>query len=146
MSESSADSSAKNPDLEKGVEKESLVIVISRSLCALAFTAAGLNHFFNPSMYCKIMPAYLPFPLELVYLSGVFEVLGGIGLFIPAVRSAAVWGLILLLAAVFPANINMALHPELTPKIPAYVLYLRLPLQFLLIWWVWCCKTKMRTS
>lgn len=115
---------------------------ISRALCAIAFIAAGVNHFVSPSMYCKIMPAYLPFPLELVYVSGVFEVLGGLGLFIPKLRLAAVWGLILLLIAVFPANINMAMHPELVPKIPIYILYARLPLQILLIAWVWSCRSK----
>lgn len=115
---------------------------IGRILCALAFIAAGLNHFINPAMYLKIMPPIFPFPLELVYVSGVFEILGGLGLFLRRTRLVAVWGLILLLIAVFPANMHMAIHPEITPKIPIWILFLRLPLQALIIAWVWNCRDK----
>lgn len=120
-------------------ETKSLKLTISRSLCTLAFAAAGLLHFVKPQVFCKIMPAYLPFPLELVYVSGIFEIAGALGLLIPGLRRPAVWGLLCLLVAVFPANINMALHPQLTPDLPVWLLYLRLPLQPVLMLWVWSC-------
>ena len=87
------------------------------------------------------MPPYLPAHRELVYLSGVFEILGGIGLLIPGLRRFAGWGLIALLLAVFPANVHMALNPQpfIDQGIPLWALYARLPVQFLLmyaIWWI----------
>ena len=107
------------------------------TLLALAvfFVLAGINHFANPGFYLKIMPPYLPAHLELVYLSGLFEVFGGIGVLLPRYRILAGWGLIALILAVYPANIHMAVHPELFPKIPLWALYARLPLQLVLIAW-----------
>ncbi len=110
---------------------------VARWLLALLFIAAGVNHFVDPATYLRIMPPYLPFPLALVHLSGVGEVVGGVGLFITKWRVAAGWGLIALLVAVFPANIHMALHPELFPSIAPELLWGRLPLQLVLIAWVW---------
>jgi uncharacterized membrane protein len=118
-------------------EPKAIASSVSRSLCALAFASAGILHFVKPQIFCKIMPAYLPYALELVYVSGLFEIAGAVGLLIPALRRYAVWGLLCLLIAVFPANINMALHPELTPDLPVWLLYLRLPLQPVLMIWVW---------
>lgn len=89
-------------------------------------------------MYESIMPPYLPAHRELVLISGLFEMLGGIGTLIPQTRKAAAWGLIALLIAVFPANVYMAVDTEKFGKLaPAWVLYARLPLQFLLIWWIY---------
>ena len=110
---------------------------ISVLMVALAFIAAGVNHFINPRFYLAIMPPYLPYHRELVYLSGVFEILGGIGVLFTATRQWAGIGLILLLLAVFPANIYMAMNTDKFYKIPAWGLYLRLPLQFVMIAWVW---------
>ena len=104
---------------------------------SILFVAAGVNHFLNPEFYVGIMPSYLPAHLELVYLSGFFEVFGGIAILVAAVRTLAGWGLIMLLLAVFPANLHMALHPESFPAVDVFVLYARLPLQFLLIAWVY---------
>ncbi len=95
---------------------------------------AGLNHFLNPSVYINIMPSYLPWHSFLVYLSGLLELLFGIVLLIPAFSRLAAWGIILVLVGVFPANINMALHPE-DFDIPIWLLWLRLPLQIALILW-----------
>jgi uncharacterized membrane protein len=107
---------------------------------------AGANHFVNPGFYLKIMPPYLPAHLELVYLSGFFEILGGGAIMIPALRRLAGWGLMVLLLAVFPANIHMALHPDQFASIPVAALYARLPLQFVLIAWVYwatgCCRQR----
>ncbi len=82
------------------------------------------------------MPPALPAPRLLVLLSGAAEVAGGLGLLLPATRRGAAWGLLALLVAVFPANVYMlGLAAEL--RIPAWVLWARLPLQPLLMWGVW---------
>ena len=104
---------------------------------AAAFIFAGVNHFLNPDFFVAIMPPYLPLHLELVLLSGVFEILGGVAVLVPGVRSLAGWGLILLLLAVFPANLHMALNPELFPDVSSSALYLRLPLQIVFIAWAY---------
>ena len=90
------------------------------------------------------MPTYLPYHLELVFISGVFEVLGGLGLFVPKLNQLSVFGLLALLIAVYPANINMAMHPEITPEIPVLLMYFRLPLQFLLMYWVWTLRNESK--
>ncbi len=107
--------------------------------------AAGLNHFLKPAFYLKMMPPYIPWHAAMVQISGIAEVLGGIGLLVPATRRAAAWGLAALLIAVFPANIYMATNPveagaaTLSPT----VLYVRLALKPVLIWWImWCTKPK----
>ena len=101
----------------------------------MLFVAAGVNHFVDPTTYLRMMPGSLPFPLTLGYLSGIGEVVGGIGVLSTRWRAAAGWGLIALLVAVFPANVHMALHPELFPSISP--MWGRLPLQLVLIAWVW---------
>jgi uncharacterized membrane protein len=100
---------------------------------------AGTLHFLVPDPFVRIVPTFLPAPLILVWVSGFFEILGGIGLLLPWVNRAAAWGLIALFIAVFPANINMAINNIVLPGIPHNpVLYwARLPLQFLLILWAW---------
>ena len=111
----------------------------SRALISLLFIAAGANHFRSPALYTQIMPPYLPFPLALVYISGVAEIAGGVGAAIPHTRRAAGWGLLALLLAVFPANIYMATN-RVVPgdySIPDALLWARLPLQFALMFWVW---------
>jgi uncharacterized membrane protein len=104
---------------------------------AFFFVAAGVAHFVNSDFFVSIMPPYLPAHLELVYLSGVFEILGGLGVLPAATRRLAGYGLLALLAAVYPANVHMALHPELFPDMSAATLYARLPLQFVFALWVW---------
>ncbi len=103
--------------------------------------AAGVNHFINPAPYLGMMPAEFPhsWHLPLVYISGVFEVLGGLGLILPATRRAAAWGLVALLLAVFPANVNMAINqlPLGDSAVPQWALWARLPLQIVLIAWAW---------
>ena len=83
------------------------------------------------------MPPMFPLHLEAVYLSGLFEILGGVGVLIARTRSIAGWGLLVLLIAVYPANIYMALTPEAFPDIPLFVLYFRLALQFLFFYWAY---------
>ncbi len=88
------------------------------------------------------MPPYIPYPQELVYLSGVFEILGGIGLQVAATRRFAGYGLIALLVAVFPANIHMAVHSEMFPEMPVVLLWVRLFFQPLIMAWVWSCAIR----
>lgn len=78
-----------------------------------------------------------PLHLEAVYLSGLFEILGGVGVLIARTRSIAGWGLLALLIAVYPANIYMALTPEAFPDISLFALYFRLALQFLFFYWAY---------
>jgi uncharacterized membrane protein len=102
------------------------------------FIVLGIAHFVWPNAYAKIMPPIFPRPELLVAISGAAEIAGGIGLLIPALRRAAAWGLILLLIAVFPANIYMAGWRDQIGLTTAPVwLWLRLPLQFLIMAWVW---------
>ena len=112
---------------------------ILRVVLAISIITVGLIHFAKPAPFVKIMPPQLPYPLELVYISGFFEILGGIGLLIPLVSVAAAWGLIALFIAVFPANINMTINDIELEGIPHNpVLYwARLPLQAVLIAWAW---------
>jgi uncharacterized membrane protein len=100
------------------------------------YMLAGLYHFINPNIYVKMIKNFMPYPMAVVYISGVIEMLLGLGVCFEAIRSISAIGIILLLIAVFPANINMALHPE-DWKFSTTLLYLRLPLQALLIYWAW---------
>ena len=107
-----------------------------KCIFATIFLVAGVGHFTSTDFFVKIMPPYLPFHRELVYLSGVFEIALGVLLLIPQTTRLAAWGLIALLIAVFPANVYMFQHQELFQVSPV-VLLLRLPLQALLILWAW---------
>lgn len=103
---------------------------------SVVYILAGLNHFINPKMYLAIMPPYLPAHGLLVALSGVAEMVLGAGLLFPATRPLAAWGLILLLIAVFPANVYMAMSDQFG-QIPAWLRWARLPLQGVLIAWAY---------
>ena len=101
------------------------------------FIYFGVDHFINPDFYLSIMPPSFPMHLEAVYISGLFEILGGIGVLLSKTRKLAGWGLFALLIAVYPANIYMALTPEAFPDIPLSALYFRLVLQFLFFYWAY---------
>ena len=118
---------------------------ISIIVLAVFFIVAGANHFVSPQTYLPLMPDYLPWHLGLIYLSGAAEMLGGIGICIPKWRRLAGWGLIALLVAVFPANVHMLVnHVPLGGKVvPEWVYWVRLPLQAVLIAWVYrACARK----
>jgi len=106
-------------------------------LFGLSFVLAGLYHFINPAFYLRMMPPFLPWHLFLVYLSGFLEMALGILLLVPKFTRLSAWGLIALLVAVFPANVHMALNPQLFPGLPRVALWLRLPLQAVLIAWAY---------
>ncbi len=100
----------------------------------------GVLHFVRPKPFVLIVPKYLPAPLALVYISGAFEILGGVGLLIPDTRVWAAWGLIALYIVVFPANIymltdNISFNPR--KPIPRWALWARLPMQFVLMAWAY---------
>src|SRR5687768_15469930 len=105
----------------------------ARPLLAGIFVFAGVMHFIISASYVGIMPPWLPWHRELVYLSGVLEIAGGVGLLIPRTRRAAGMGLVVLLIAVWPANLQMVLNARAADK-PLWheaLLWLRLPLQIL---------------
>ena len=112
-------------------------------IIGLLFIVAGALHFIKPRMYEQIVPPYLPAHRELVAISGLFEMLGGAGLFVPKTRVFAGLGLIALLIAVFPANLYMATDAgKFRDVAPAWTLYARLPLQLALIWWIYRATVK----
>jgi uncharacterized membrane protein len=120
---------------------ETTIKTTLRWVLAMFMTAAGVNHFLAPAPYAAMIPASFPSHLALVYVSGVAEVLGGLGLMliVPATRRMAAWGLVALYVAIFPANVNMALHhlPLGDRPVPAWALWARLPLQAVLVAWAW---------
>jgi uncharacterized membrane protein len=107
----------------------------SQRLLALAFTAAGTLHFVRPRMYEEIMPSYLPAHHALVLASGAAEIAGALALLHPRTRRLGGLWLAAVLAAVYPANVHMALHPDRYPGLAPGVLWARLPIQPLLVWW-----------
>jgi len=104
---------------------------------AAFFIGAGVLHFVLLDFFSGIVPPYFSNPEALVKISGVFEILGGIGILVERTRKWAGFGLIALCVAVLPANIHMAMNPDQFADIPVALLYLRLPLQALVIWVIW---------
>jgi uncharacterized membrane protein len=116
-----------------------MITVIMRWLLGILFVLAGANHFWHPDFYLAIMPPWLPWHVALVQISGVAEILGGIGILVPTTRRFAGWGLIALLIAVFPANIYMATAHVQPPglHVTPFGAWMRLPFQALFLAWVW---------
>ena len=97
------------------------------------YVGIGIKHFTNPTWFVKIVPPFLPYKLSLVYISGFFEILFGSMLLFPITRYIAAWGLILLLIAVFPANIYLAMTNGAALNTTPFIAWGRLPFQFLFI-------------
>ncbi len=117
----------------------------SRALLALVFVGAGSLHFTHTDAYAQVVPEYLPRARELVWTSGVAQLAGGAGVLRPRTRRWAGLGLVALLVAVFPANVHMALHPATAGLgLAPAVLWLRLPLQGVLVAWVWWAAIRRR--
>jgi uncharacterized membrane protein len=110
---------------------------MARLLLGSFFLAAGAMHFLKPRPYVAIAPDVLPRKLDIVYASGVAEMAGGAGVLAARTRRAAGWWLIATLVAIFPANVNMAVNADRFPAIPRPLVWARLPVQGLLIAWVW---------
>ena len=120
-----------------------------KGLFAFFMIVAGISHFVIPYTYVKIVPPQLPYPEAIVYISGFFEILGGIGLLVPPTSQAAAWGLLVLIIAVYPANINMAVNHIHLDNIPDgnWFQAIRLPFQFVLIAWAyWLTKPDETTK
>ena len=114
----------------------SVLKIFTIYLMSFGYIWVGTKHFIEPEFFLKIMPPYLPYHLELVYLSGAFEIILGIGLLIKKYRKLVSWGLIILLIAVYPANIYLAFNTEPQQAInisPFLASWVRLPLQFVFI-------------
>ncbi|MGB0639777.1 MAG: DoxX family protein [Myxococcota bacterium] len=108
-----------------------MLTTLGRLFVSLSFVAVGVTHFTDPEPFLTIMPPALPWHLALVYISGFFEVVGGLGLLLPATRRYAGWGLIALLVAVFPANIHMLVNEVYIGDMPQekWLLWARMPFQ-----------------
>lgn len=102
---------------------------------ALFYAAAGINHFVHPDLYLKIMPPWLPWHFQLVFISGVAEIVCAVLLLFPATRRVGAFCTIALLIVIFPANIQMAINYYKTNNPMLWIAIVRLPLQLLLIWW-----------
>lgn len=113
--------------------------LVARVALGATFILAGLNHFWRPRMYQAIMPEYMPHHRLLVSASGYAEVLLGALALLPRWERPTRWGFTALLIAVFPANVHMAVHAKRYAPIPGWLLWLRLPIQGLLVAWVWWC-------
>lgn len=101
------------------------------------YITAGTMHFIKPAFFLPMMPDFIPFHKFWVYISGIAEIGLGLALAFENSRPIAAWGIIGLLLAVFPANINMLINSQRFKDIPVYVLWIRLPLQIVLIWWAY---------
>jgi uncharacterized membrane protein len=114
---------------------------VVRSLVAVAMVSVGVLHFTQAETFAQIVPPFLPAPVWLVWISGVFEILGGLGVLIPRTRALAGWGLVLLYVAVFPANVYMAIEPiAVNGVVPErWLVWARLPFQPLFMWVAWWC-------
>ena len=113
--------------IEKNIKLFSIIIM------SIFYVSVGVNHFTTPEWFLQIVPPYLPYKLELVYISGFLEILLGVMLLIPATRFYAAWGLILLLIAVYPANIYLAQTNGAAMNTTPLVAWGRLPFQFVFI-------------
>ena len=109
----------------------------ARVFVTIWFAIGGVMHFANPEPFLRIMPPYIPYHLACVYISGAFELLGVIGLWVKPLRSLAGYGLMALTEVVTLANVHMYQHPELFHSIPEWLLLARFPVQAALIWLIW---------
>jgi len=111
-------------------------------LQVMLYVGAGINHFLRPAFYMSIIPPVLPWHYAITILSGIAEIVFGVLLLVPATRKMAAWGIIFLLVAVFPANVQMLINylHEQNPK--TWIAILRLPVQGLLIWWAYVYTRK----
>ena len=112
-----------------------------RCLLGVLFIAAGLNHFWNTTFYVAMMPPYLPWHGELVYASGLAEIALGAWLLLGRWPRLAGWGVVALCVAVFPVHVHMALNPSLFSQYAPTALWLRMPLQLVIMAWaLWATR------
>lgn len=114
-------------------------------LLSIFFILAGLNHFLKPDFYVAMIPQYLPAPKILNIISGAAEIVGGVGVLFPQTRRYAGVGLTVLLIAVFPANLHMAINEIKPPGIDDFepwMAWVRLPFQLVFLFWVYIVTLK----
>ena len=119
---------------------------ISLYVMAGLYVLAGVNHFVNPFFYKKIMPPWLPCHYLFIYISGAAEIVLGLLLLPAQTRKLAAWGIIVLLVAVFPANVQMLLNYREEQNPNWWLTILRLPLQVVFIWWAYLFTKKATGS
>ena len=112
---------------------KSKIKTLSIIIMTLFYIMAGTNHFINPDWYVRIVPPILPFKTAIVFISGILEIILGTLLIFPKIRFIAGWGLILLLLAVYPANIYVALTNGEVMDTTPLIAWGRLPFQFVFI-------------
>lgn len=106
-------------------------------LMAAMYIVAGAMHFIRPKAYLRIMPRYLPNPKLLVSLSGITEIILGIGLFFSFSKNISIYGIIAMLTVFLWVHLYMLSGEKAAAGIPKWVLWLRLPLQFALMYWAY---------
>jgi len=106
-------------------------------LMAIIYILAGVFHFISPKVYLRIMPDYIPSHKLMVILSGIVEILLGIFLLFQITRIIAVYGIIFLLILFLSVHIEMLLHKKKRLRLPLWVLIVRIPLQFGLMYWAY---------
>ncbi|MAZ72969.1 MAG: hypothetical protein CMC70_07455 [Flavobacteriaceae bacterium] len=106
-------------------------------LLGVLFIIAGMFHFQKPKMYKHIIPPYLPAPSTLVAVSGITEMIAGFLLLNPETQTIAAWSIIAMLVAFIPVHIYMLQNEKAAMKLPKWILILRLPLQFVLMYWAY---------
>nr|WP_254798801.1 DoxX family protein [Sphingobium sp. AS12] len=104
---------------------------------ALAYLVAGVAHLRSPGGFIAITPGWVPYPVTVIFLTGLAEIAGAVGLMVPGLRRAAGVGLALYALCVWPANINHAVHDIAIGGVHLGWAYHgpRLALQPLIIWW-----------
>jgi uncharacterized membrane protein len=118
-------------------QKHSWIYYVGLLVQAVLYIGQGINHFWHSAMVVGLMPMHYAHPYALVLLSGSAEILGGIGLLVEGTRRMAAWGLILMLVIYFDVHISMLMHAGRFPSIPLWLLYARIPFQFVFIAWAW---------
>lgn len=106
-------------------------------IMAAIYILAGTMHFVRPKMYLRIMPRYLPNHKALVFWSGVTEILLGVGLCIPTMKTIAIYGIIAMLSVFLLVHFYMLSSEKAAAGFPKWILILRIPLQFGLMYWAW---------
>ena len=104
---------------------------------ACIYILAGIMHFVYPAMYRRIIPPWIPYPMGMVYLSGILEIVLGAALFFPGTSRLALFGIMALLVLFLPVHTHMLRDSRASMGIPTWVLLLRIPLQGLLIYWAY---------
>lgn len=113
---------------------------------ALYFAFGGISHFANPQFFTAMMPDYLPYHAELVAITGVFELLGAVGILLARTRLAAGYCLMAFMLAVLPVHIHMSVNAQHFSDTPALILHFRIALQFVFIAFVWWAISPERKS